>query len=279
MADYIDNLLRALDDKSVQRRIREIAGGDEKKSVFGGNEEKGKKEAKQLRAALSEKESELELLRRALREEKEDKLRAFRQVEELKQALSDGEIESQNIRRQLETVQKQLEELQEENRALRDREGEYAGCVEEARTVRSYYENGFRQLDTYYRMYLQLGQEVHEDLTRVLSAKSPEAFLCWGVQWGNIEALWAFLDINLSLGKYDSDILDVLSKIFDYLFEQYREINGNYERLDTKAGDDFDEDFHKRSGDSLVAGRISQVLLRGYRGIANKKIKKSVVRI
>ena len=31
MADYIDNLLRALDDKSVQRRIREIAGGDEKK--------------------------------------------------------------------------------------------------------------------------------------------------------------------------------------------------------------------------------------------------------
>ncbi len=279
MADYIDNLLRALDDKSVQRRIREIAGGDEKKSVFGGNEEKGKKEAKQLRAALSEKESELELLRRALREEKEDKLRAFRQVEELKQALSDGEIESQNIRRQLETVQKQLEELQEENRALRDREGEYAGCVEEARTVRSYYENGFRQLDTYYRMYLQLGQEVHEDLTRVLSAKSPEAFLCWGVQWGNIEALWAFLDINLSLGKYDSDILDVLSKIFDYLFEQYREMNGNYERLDTKAGDDFDEDFHKRSGDSLVAGRISQVLLRGYRGIANKKIKKSVVRI
>ena len=279
MADYIDDLLRALDDKGVQRRIREIAGGEEKKGVFGGEEEKGKKEAKQLRAALNDKESELEMLRRALQEEKEDKHRAFRQVEELKQTVSNGEIESQNIRRQLETVQKQLEELQEENRALKDREGEYAGCVEEARIVRSYYEDGFRQLDTYYRMYMQLGQEVHEDLTRVLSGKSPEAFLCWGVQWGNIEALWAFLDINLSLGKYDSDTLDVLSKIFDYLFEQYREMNGNYERLDTKAGDEFDEDFHKRSGDSLVAGRISQVLLRGYRGIANKKIKKSVVRI
>ena len=34
MADYIDDLLRALDDKGVQRRIREIAGGEEKKGVL-----------------------------------------------------------------------------------------------------------------------------------------------------------------------------------------------------------------------------------------------------
>lgn len=279
MADYIENLLRALDEKSVQRKIREIVSGEEKKSIFGGNEEKGKKEIKQLKAAINEKDIELEQLRQMLCQEKEEKVKALRQAEELRQARDQIEQQSQGAKWEMESAKKALEKLQEENRILKAREKQYADCMEEAKTVRSYYENGFRQLDTYYRMYFQLGEEVHEDLIRVLSTKSPEVFLCWGVQWGNIEALWAFLDINLSMGKYSQNTLEALGKIFDYFFELYREMNGNYERLDTKAGDEFDEDFHKRSGNSLVAGQISQVLLRGYRGITNKKIKKSVVRI
>lgn len=279
MADYIDSLLQALDDKGVQKKIREIVCIEEKKGFFGGSEEKGKKEIKQLKTVLNEKDLELERLRGILREEKEEKRNAREQVEALKQAVSQTELQNRRVQKELEAVRMDLKGLQEENRALRAREAQYIDCVEEARKVKSRYEKGFGQLDTYYRMYLQLGEAVHEDLVRVLSPKSPETFLCWGVQWGNIEALWAFLDINLSMGKYPQDILEVLGKIFDYFFELYREMNGNYERLDTKAGDEFDEDFHKRSSNSLVTGQISQVLLRGYRGTANKKIKKSVVRI
>lgn len=279
MADYIDSLLQALEDKSVQRKIREIVSIEEKKGLFGGSEEKGKKEIKQLKTVLNEKDLELERLRGILREEKEEKRNAWEQAEALRQAASQTELQNRRVQKELEAVKMDLKGLQEENRALRAREAQYIDCVEEAKKVKSRYEKGFGQLDTYYCMYLQLGEAVHEDLARVLSPKSPETFLCWGVQWGNIEALWAFLDINLSIGKYPQDILEVLGKIFDYFFELYREMSGNYERLDTKAGDEFDEDFHKRSSNSLVTGRISQVLLRGYRGTTNKKIKKSVVRI
>lgn len=256
MGDFIEELLEALENKKVRKRIKEIAGEEEKKgfSLRKESDEKWKKEADRLQRLLEEERKKAEGLGRLL----------------------DGErAEQERLQRLARTEEEKRRQAEEELAGLRRRAGEMERWQRQFETFKERY----GQLDHYYQMYLGLGDEIHRNLGRILSAAGPEDFLCWGVQWGNIEMLWESMDTGLSRGQYTEEAFGALEEIFDYFFELHRNMTGTYERLDTKAGEEFDSRFHKRSGDSQASGRISRVLLRGYRGITNKKIQPSIVRI
>lgn len=278
MGDFIDDLLKALKDKKVRERIQEIVFEEEKKkSIFSKEtDSKWKEKVNSLNDSLIREKNKNEQVENEL-------LRLQKQLKEREEQLWKMQTENQKLRKTAEEAEKKIQYAEQvkvlmvqENEKEQD---EARKRLSEAEKVSAYYQNGFRRLDTYYRLYQQLGEELHQDLNRVLRADSPENFIFCGSQWGNIEALWEFMDIHLGQDKYTAETIGELEKIFSYFFDLYQEINGTYERLNTAAGDEFDEDYHKRKGNSLVNGRISQVLLQGYRGKANKKIQKSVVRI
>ncbi len=256
MGDFTEELLEALENKKVRKRIREIAGEEEKKvfSLRRESEEKWKKEADQLRRLLEQERTKAEGLAKLLDRERAEK-----------EHLS-GDAESERRKRS---------QIEEELSGLR----RIAEDMEKRQHLFAVFKERYGRLDYYYERYLGLGDEIHKSLDRILSAASPEEFLCRGVQWGNIEMLWESMDTGLSRGQYTEETFVGLEEIFDYFFELHRNMTGTYERLDTKAGEEFDSRFHKRSGDSQASGRISRVLLRGYRGITNKKIQPSIVRI
>ena len=62
MGDFTEELLEALENKKVRKRIREIAGEEEKKvfSLRRESEEKWKKEADQLRRLLEQERAKAE---------------------------------------------------------------------------------------------------------------------------------------------------------------------------------------------------------------------------
>lgn len=194
-----------------------------------------------------------------------DKKQLPDQILYLTQALNNEKEKRAHMEQEKEYLEKELQLIEKDRKVLR-------------RDNECFLEN-YGTLNDHYQSYISLGKEIHKELSRVLSTASPDQFLCWGSQWGNIEALWQFMDISLVQNRHGLETIEVLRDIFDYLFELYSNATGNYERISTAVGDIFDEECHKRFGESRVSGRITQVLLQGYRGVYNKKIQKSIVRI
>lgn len=264
MADFVNELMKALRNKEVRAEIKKIANDEGKlSSILPGGDGKLKEENKRLRAEIEEINGKLAAKER--------------------QALSYADAANTAISAK-ERAEEEKEAVLKECRQLiaKEREkynAEISSCksaaVDAERRAREY-ENSFKALNEHYLAYMSLSDEIHRDLERVLSARSAELFLSWGVQWSNLEALWDF--ISYKPESYSQAELEVLTGIFDYLFDLYADTNAGYVRLDVNVGDEFDEDVHTRAPGSAVYGRITKVLLRGYRG-ANGKIKKSMVRV
>lgn len=254
MDSFTENLLDSLKNKKVRECIREIVYEENKRkfSFVRGDDDKCKAENATLRNLLE-----------AIQKEKEQLLRQINEKEDYTQKLLS-----------------QLEKKQEAAERLEQRLSEMNGKLEEAIGIQDYYKNSYQELDYYYQLYVQMDRRILEELSRVLTAKSPELFLCCGSQQNNLEQLWKYLSIVLGNPEYSAKHLQSLSQIFDYLFHNYCQINPNYERLCVSVGEEFDEDIHTRADkNSRVAGNISEVVLPGYRRITDGKIMKSIVRV
>lgn len=281
---FTDNLLEALDEPDVRRKIMKIV-----------KEEKGKKEL----SRKSSSTSDIKKLKKRLEEESEEKERLYAELERLKEEKENLHIRLEERNSDLERMVSRLgdenRQLKNENQQLKsDYEMQFEEYKENMRIYkkqlkdmeqeRDLYKGKFKRIDYYYNLYLSLGEEAHKKLGRILSAKSPEMFLSWGTQWDNIRALWT--EISFWMDEYPKDMVDKLIQIFDYFFGLYYENNQmdgekKYERQEVQSGDEFDDFLHTRK-DGAVAGRITEVLLRGYGQMDGEEFilkEKSIVRI
>lgn len=198
--------------------------------------------------------------------------------------LENTKIENNKLEQRINKLTTELQSIKNENVMLRNENAMEKETIAKshkellmAQDKAIYYQRKYKNIDKYFEAYVSLGNSVHQDLERVLSAESPEIFFCYGTQWSNIEALWDFISYKLT--KYPPHDIEVLNSIFDYFFQCYQNISGNYKRLQVNVGEEFDDDIHTRASNSEARGTISEVLLVGYEGTRNGKIKKSIVRI
>lgn len=259
---FVDRLLEALEDPDVRETIRTIVNeipdaGQAQAGTAGTGDISEIRETETEEVRFDEQE----LLR--LREEN-------RRLESERTALHS---EKEQLRSETEVLKQSMSEA--ENRRIRERDAWERKQYELEQAVKGF-EQAYSELNHIYGSYRRLDADLHEELKRVLSAESPELFLAWGVQWDNLEALWDYLRFHVESAPEEH--WTVLREIFDYLFELYGKVNGNYQRLEAVPGDSFDEELHARTADSPVCGAISQVLLQGYQG-KNGRVKKSLVRI
>lgn len=299
MDEFVDMLLKALDKKKVQAKVKEILNVDEKEKkrvgIFGGNDEKWKESLSALKAELEKEKREKDTLSELVEQLEQKRNILLEQRKKDAERIECLQLENQRWEERIEQLEIQMEKLEsgkteiikEKEKLEQEKSKVVTECEKivsesndraiKAEEVSRYYERAYIQLEQHFRLYVDLGDEVHQDLSRVLSAESPELFLGWGTQKGNIEALWDF--ISYKLDSYQPRQIESLNKIFDYLFEIYERIEGDYKRLDVSVGEEFDEEYHTRGSHSAVSGNISEVLLRGYQKLSSQRRKKSIVRI
>lgn len=284
--DFIDNLLEALANKRIKQEIIKII--DEKNDRFKIFS-KNTYEEKDDQIKSDNKVSELE---DAIKKEKNEKEQLLRSISDLENTINDlknqlkskDDIiislknENSNLNEKYIDEQQKLEYEKNETAKINKIYQLIYGEAKHLKENLAYYENTYKSLNSCYEIFKRLKSEIHSELANVIKTENSEIFLCSGVQWDNIEALWSFISYKLS--EYDENEIKILTDTFNYFFERYNEIHRLYSLLDVNVNDEFDEDLHTRASNSCVTGKISKVLLKGYKNIrTNKIVQKSIVRI
>lgn len=193
-----------------------------------------------------------------------------------------------NLRKELEDRKNENNELKEENQKLVSDYNKIAGKyknikneLEAARKCVSEFKNNYGVLDEKYQLYLQLGDDIHRKLERVLSpngriAENAEIFLGYGVQEDNIAVLWDVIAAGYQ-NLENAGKLNDMTEIFNYLFEVHKIIS--FKKITytmPEIGEEFDERKHSRASGSDATGEIVKVILPGFK-IGNNIQKKALV--
>lgn len=125
-----------------------------------------------------------------------------------------------------------------------------------------------------YSEYNELPQEIREKYGNMLCGDSPVDFVLKGTKY----ALELHERICMDWNRLDSETLESLNKIFDYIFEQFCVINSGYRRLRVEVGEPFDMCIHTRTADSSPSGVVREVILCGYEK-SNGTRAKSLVKV
>lgn len=145
------------------------------------------------------------------------------------------------------------------------------------------YRKNYSSLENIFGVYNSLGTDIYEQLERVLNAtknkaETIEELYSFGIQEGNILALWDIIATNIS--KYETNgKLDDLVFIFNYFFDKYSKVSYKpIEMYEAKVGDMYDERIHTRTSESNAIGIIEKVILPGF-SIGRNISKKALVRV
>ena len=192
------------------------------------------------------------------------------------------------MQKELEDRKNENNELKEENQKLISDYNKIAGKyknikneLEVARKCVSEFKNNYGVLDEKYQLYLQLGDDIHRKLERVLSpngriAENAEIFLGYGVQEDNIAVLWDVIAAGYQ-NLENAGKLNDMTEIFNYLFEVHKIIS--FKKITytmPEIGEEFDERKHSRASGSDATGEIVKVILPGFK-IGNNIQKKALV--
>lgn len=249
-----------------------------KENEFSEKEDEFVVQIKSYQTEMEAKENEIE----GLREEKRELAVQVKDCQEnlkLKESqLAKLQAREKELGNQIGIYQKEVMQLESEMDSLKEK------CSKEkanAERIADFYKNNYGGLDEIYHKYLNLGSEIHRQLQRVLNptesaVASADLLLGFGVQEGNIVALWENIAANADIYTRSGKIEDLIT-IFTYFFERYKKIT--YKQMETtipNVGDIYDERYHTRTGNSNATGRITRVILPGF-AIGKNINKKALV--
>lgn len=223
-------------------------------------------------------------------DQKEEKIKElYNKIQELEtekeQLQEEVEQEKRNKERMIQNAQEQLivkdKEMHKYMKIQAEEKDNYEKALNKAKTELEKIKEKYQKLDEIYQLYLNLSSAVHSRLQRVLNpgqvpCESAEVFFAYGVQEGNITALWDV--IHLYAQEYqDSGELESLLSIFDYFFQIFKAVSfKQVECYRPQIGEEFDERRHTRTRDSRVSGRIEKVIIPGV-SIGQNITKKPLV--
>lgn len=256
----IREFLSLLDDEDVKKKIISIVSKKQKKS---GNTAEN--------IYSNEEYIKLKNERDKLKEDNNQLIKKHAKASEYKEKINDQQ-------KKINELKKTNGKLKEENKDLKEQIALYNEKRLALECELKKYSDDFSELANVYSEYCSLSAEIKKSLSNIVSAASVQQFIISAGQWKNIEALWK--NISYRLDDTPADEINRMTYIFEWLFNKYNEINDEYSILDVKSGDDFDGDFHSKGSKSAVTGKITEVLLKGYKNNTNGKImEKSIVRI
>lgn len=290
-------------DLFISSDIEDININDERQNENSGfllnRSENNKNGNIKLKDEIAQRERQILSLQRELEDKKAENLRLKDEVKYKEKEISEcsrlfGEERTEyenevvNLRNKIERLENRCDELKEENEKLAGDYNKIAGKykhekneLEDFKKCVNEFKNNYGVLDEKYQLYLQLGDDIHRKLQRVLSpngriAENAEIFLGYGVQEDNIAVLW---DV-IAAGYHDLENagkLNDMIEIFNYLFGIHKTIS--FKKITytmPEIGEEFDERKHSRASGSDATGEIVKVILPGFK-IGNNIQKKALV--
>ena len=142
-----------------------------------------------------------------------------------------------------------------------------------------YYKETFNSIDGLYKKYLMLSATIKSSLSGIIGKpQDVVAFLCCIVQKKNLETLWDFACYELNSKRISFEEQQILVELVHFNLYSCNQGNGiQYELLDIKKGDRFDNRLMQKSSNSKQLGVVTEVLLPGYRNANNGKLVKQAL--
>ena len=203
--------------------------------------------------------------------------------------------ENNEIRTEKEEIEKKLAEceknLNKANKTIVDIKNEAGRIIDsmkqeiekahKQKKTLDYFTAGYGEIDSMYKIYQQLDENIHEELSGIFgSADTPIQFFCGALQENHLDNFWEYIRDKINSGRIDNDTEGMLNNLFDFCFDM---VNGSqskpmYKRLQVQAGFDFDNNYMIKTSDSSQLGVIKEVKLAGYvYASSNKIVKRSLV--
>lgn len=268
------DLLELLESAKIQKAIRNICGLNEHLSTTTNNQTQVnimsyKNEITKLTEQLQHANSELETIK-----SKNGLLK--NKVDELEKKLENERSGSQKTLSEKHALEKHIRDLNNTNQNLSS----------ELTSTHKLLENlkgAFEKPINYLNMYRRVSESVRDGLSDIICDKNEILFIASCTSADNLRKIWEYTKEIISIDEDNKqDDIDILKNIFDYFFEVYNNSLPEpiYKRDNVMIDDEYDDEKHIRSRNSITSGYIKEILLRGYYSINTEKaICKSVVRI
>lgn len=241
----IENFLNLLDSPAIQKKIRDIC------DVSPVTDSKSGIEVTELKARLAQCQNEMQEYKNSFAAERS------RLESDLKKA-----------KEKLETSKKTIEEREDELSQLRKSEQSLSSSLEKAnediRKLKNYFSDSVTLLDR----YKSLSVSIRTGLSDVICDKDVILFIASCSTPEHLKAIWTYTK-KMAGSNGDADEIDVLKDIFDYFFDVFNHSlqNPMYVRDSVETGYSFDDDKYDRCTGSSTSGKITQVILRGYKSV------------
>ena len=200
-----------------------------------------------LKNKVSQKEDELDIKEREIRNLEAENNRYMKNIEVLK-----GEKEE--LIETIESKKEELERIEKENRELNKKVGKLVGVEELARL---------------YEQYLKVSESYRERLKRLIKDDNVSSFIACCYNIGTMDDLWDSLNIEVRNGN----LVDayILKDIFEYfVVQQNKKYDESlYKLLIPTIGEEFEPTKHMAINGSS-SGKIEEVIFPGYGNMESK---------
>lgn len=186
--------------------------------------------------------------------------------------------ENQSLKRRLDESLLNEQRQKNENSRLSEQLENYMEECDRAVKEAEKYKKTFGEVISVFEEYLTLPEATKRNLSNIINCSDILSFIMTCSEYDNLQRLWDYNKTLAVNGEYSE--LEALKRVFEFFFDRYNSSRkpAKYVSDTTKPGDILDDDLHIRGHESRVSGRITEVVLRGYKNaITGRTEKKSVV--
>lgn len=263
-----DLILNLLDNSpAVQNKIRRICSYQP--------------ENKNYREKTESLEATIEQLKNQLRECKRECQVASTEMQKYKKYSEQLETETNSLKYKLQDLENYSERLEAENKRLNESEQVLSTSLKQTNDKLEALQECFSDSIDLFEKYRSLSATIRTGLSDVICDKDEVLFIASCSSPEHLKAIWSY---TKRLANSNGDIygIHVLNDIFDYFFDVFNKSlrEPMYIRDDVETGFLFDDDKYDRYTGSATSGRITQVILKGYKSVnTGRIICRSLVRV
>lgn len=199
----------------------------------------------------------------------------------LESKVSRLESDLKKAKAEQETSEQRFGELERENSRLKEAEHSLASKLEEADKKISILKERFSNPVILLDRYKSLPASIRTGLSDVICDKDEVLFIASCSTSEHLKAIWTYTK-KLAGSNGDANGVEVLKGIFDYFFDVFNSSlrEPMYVRDSVEVGYSFDDDKYDRCAGSSTSGKITQVILKGYKSVnTGAIICRSLVRV
>lgn len=178
------------------------------------------------------------------------------------------ENELKKVKTEFDDIEKSLRDYEHENSRLKENEQSLSSSLTEANNNVRILKERFSKPVILLGRYKSLSVSIRTGLSDVICDKDEILFITSCSTPEHLKAIWTYTK-KLAGSNGDINEIEVLKDIFDYFFDVFNNSlrEPMYVRDSVETGYLFDDDKYDRCSGSATSGKITQVIMKGYKSI------------